>query len=221
MVHSAPSLGGRTPEDASQDGSMRKKLRGLVDFLEDCSRVSPTAISIVCRNNGLNSAPPPGREAPSGEVDIAALDMAGLAGLSADKLNATQLDLAFRASQKGGNPELASQFARALIGHTGKEAAAGHLPAFAHLISQALAKGNPAEALELIDAGEKSDCENNEGRRRNDFELRRGQVLAKLGEAEQARGVFGQLMDRVPAELRYYDSATEAMLGAKQGKTAL
>ena len=218
------SLGGRTPDDAAKDGSMRRKVRGLVDFLEDCSRIiaDPYDFNRLRDQLGLNSAPPAFTPAtPSGEVDIASLDVAGLAGLSADKLNATQLEQAFRASQKGGNPELASQFARALINHNGKEVAAGHLLAFAHLISQALAKGNPAEALELIDAGEKSDCENNEGRRRNDFELRRGQVLAKLGEPAQAQGVFERLMDRAPAELRYYGSATEAMLGAKQGKTAL
>ena len=71
------------------------------------------------------------------------------------------------------------------------------------------------------DEGEKADCEHNDGRHRNDYELRRGQVLTKQGEVESAREVFERLIERVPSELRYRGTAAEAMLSAKQGSTAL
>ena len=224
-----PSLGGLTPEDAAQNASLRKKLRGLVDFLEDCSKVvaDPYEFGRLRQKLGLSSGQQTAVPAAAANTNAGAcrycraINVAELAALATDQLSAAQLEQAFRAAQKLGTPELTSQFARGLIGHTGKESSANHFQAFTHLISQSLSEGKPAEALELIDAGEKSDCENNEGRRRNDFELRRGQVLAKLGDSEQARAVFERLMERVPAELRFCGSATEAMLGAKQAQAAL
>jgi hypothetical protein len=65
------------------------------------------------------------------------------------------------------------------------------------------------------------DCEQNEGRRRNDYELRRGQVHVKRGEADAAADVFQRLIERVPDELKYRGSAAEAMLTLKQGERAL
>ncbi len=223
------ALGGLTPEDAVQNPLSRKKLRGLIDFLEDCGRQGagdPYDFNRLREKLGLaqsvaaapKSAEPIQDKAP---IDIASLNSSDLAALKIESLDAGQLDQAFRAAQKVGTPELASQFARGLIGHTDKEAAANHFQAFNHLITQSLSGGKAQEALELVDAGEKADCEHNEGRRRNDFELRRGQVLIKLGDSEQAQGVFERLMDRVPGELRYCGTATEAMLSAKQGKAAL
>ena len=65
------------------------------------------------------------------------------------------------------------------------------------------------------------DCEQNEGRRRNDYELRRGQVHVKRGEADAAADVFQRLIERVPDELKYRGSAAEAMLTLKQAARAL
>src|SRR5438874_927609 len=67
-------------------------------------------------------------------------------------------------------------------------------------------------------AGSSSSCKN--GRRRNDYELRRGRLLAKSGDGPQARDVFERLLARVPGELNVVGAAAEAMLGAKQAKDA-
>jgi predicted Zn-dependent protease len=77
------------------------------------------------------------------------------------------------------------------------------------------------DALDAVNEGEKSDCEANEGKRRNDYELRRGQVHAKRGEVDQAGDVFQRLIERVPSNLRYNGSAAEAMLALKQPVRAL
>ena len=93
--------------------------------------------------------------------------------------------------------------------------------AFQHLISAALADRDFDAALNWIDVGEKADCEGNEGRRRNDFELKRGQVLAKKGDSAEAQAAFEKLLDRAPDELKIAGAAAEAMLSAKQSAVAL
>jgi hypothetical protein len=70
-------------------------------------------------------------------------------------------------------------------------------------------------------AGQQSDAEHNEGKRLNDYDLRRGQLHAKRGELNEAQAVFDALIGRSPQELRYHSSAAEAMLSARQGGKAL
>jgi predicted Zn-dependent protease len=72
-----------------------------------------------------------------------------------------------------------------------------------------------------VDEGEKDDCEHNEGRRRNDYELRRGQVHVKQGAFHEAQDAFDRLIARVPGEMKVRVSAAEALLSAKQAGPAL
>jgi predicted Zn-dependent protease len=89
------------------------------------------------------------------------------------------------------------------------------------LIQLALNQGDWDAALDQVNEGEKDDCEHNQGRRRNDYELRRGQVYAKQGSVDQAQDVFDKLIARVPSELKLRVSAAEALLSAKQPGHAL
>src|SRR5439155_10349621 len=114
-----------------------------------------------------------------------------------------------------------ARFAQELVSRPPGAGRPDRWPYYSHLIQLALSAGNTDAALDLINEGEKADCEQNEGRRRNDYELRRGQILAKKGQPEQAQDVFERLIQRVPAELRYRGSAAEAMLSARQGTRAL
>jgi tetratricopeptide (TPR) repeat protein len=225
---SLKSLGGLTPDAAAQNPAARKKLLGTLEFMQECSEVAgnPYDFSGMIQKYGFAAGPgvatagqPAVQELQTN--DIEALDASGLAALDAASLDPAQLDLAFRTAQRVGASESVNTFARRLTTLTDKAAAGSQFQAFSHLISQSLSAGKPEEAIELLDAGEKADCELNEGRRRNDFELRRGQVLAKLGDSEQSRTVFERLLERVPGELKYCGTATETMLSAKQGKTAL
>jgi hypothetical protein len=88
------------------------------------------------------------------------------------------------------------------------------------LTQHALKSGDKDAALDFVNAGEKADCEENEGRRRNDYELRRGQVHVKRGEADAADEVFRRLIERAPDELKYRVSAAEGMLSLKEGERA-
>jgi tetratricopeptide (TPR) repeat protein len=98
---------------------------------------------------------------------------------------------------------------------------ADRYPYFAYLIERALASGHTDEALDAINEGEKADCEQNEGHRRNDYELRRGKVHAKRGEADAAHEVFDRLIQRDPTNMKTRAAAAEAMLSLRQGPRAL
>ena len=89
-------------------------------------------------------------------------------------------------------------------------------PFFKFLIDQSQAQANWDAAQGYVDEGLKTDAERNGGKRQNDYELRRGQLFAKKGAADQAFAAFEALVARVPAELKYRGSAAESMLTLRQ-----
>src|SRR5262249_29948440 len=128
---------------------------------------------------------------------------------------------AYQAALKLDARDLAGVFAKALVSRPPNPQRTDRYAWYGHLVQQALAEGNTETALDYLNEGEKADCEQNEGRRRNDYELRRGPIHARRGEADAAQDVFERLIARVPSELRYRGSAAEAMLSARQGPRAL
>ncbi len=117
--------------------------------------------------------------------------------------------------------ELAANFARNLIARPMRPEQTDRFPWYSYLTQHALKSDDKDAALDYVNEGEKADCEHNEGRRRNDYELRRGQIHVKRGEAEQAAEVFQRLIERVPNNFRYRGSAAESMLSLRQGARAL
>src|SRR5262249_1172370 len=154
-------------------------------------------------------------------LDFAAMSAAELANLPPETLSVGQLETAYQASQKLDAHELAGRFARTLIDRPADEGKTDRYPFYSYLIQQALQENQSAQALDLVKQGEKADCEQNEGGRRNDFELRRAQVHAKRGEADQAADVFQRLIARLPSNMKYRGAAAEAMLALKQPAKAL
>jgi tetratricopeptide (TPR) repeat protein len=216
------SLGGSPPIDAAGHAALRKKLRGVVRFVQDCTAGNALRIydfDRLRRKLGLLDTP----AAPEGGAvpDISALGAPELAALSPESLAEEQLEQAFRAALQLDARDLAGRFARAIVGRPANPVKPDRYPYFTHLIQQEQAAGHLDAALDQVNAGEQADCEQNEGRRRNDYELKRGQLLAKRGEADQAQDVFERLVARVPGELKFAGSAAEAMLGMKQAGRAL
>ncbi len=154
-------------------------------------------------------------------LPIADMGTAELAGLNAADLTDDQLERAYQTSVKLDAEELATHFAKTLIARPPRAEQPDRFPWYSYLTQHALKTGDKDAALDYINEGEKADCEHNEGRRRNDYELRRGQVHIKRGEAEAAADVFQRLIERVPANFRYRGSAAEAMLSLKQGARRL
>jgi tetratricopeptide (TPR) repeat protein len=153
---------------------------------------------------------------------VSALSAAELSALAPEGLSDEPLEQAYQAAVKLDARELAGKFARALVSRPHRPVRPrDRYPWYAHLIQLAQAEGKWDEALGLVDAAEKADAAENEGRRHNDYELRRGQLHAKRGAADAAQEVFERLIERAPAEVRYRGTAAEAMLSAKQGAKAL
>ena len=218
------SLGGAPPIDAASHPVLGKKVAGVVQFLEECANTSAQPYDFNRLRRKLNLLPgeaaqPGAIVAPAGP-DVSAMSTQELAGLPADSLDDAQLEQAYQSALKLDARDVAGKFALALVARPhqpGKD----RYPWYSHLVGLALAEGNSDAALDFINEGTKADCEHNEGRRRNDYELRRGQIHAKRGEADQAQDVFDRLIERVPGELKYRGTAAEAMLSARQGARAL
>ncbi|HZY83816.1 MAG TPA: hypothetical protein VFE78_03230, partial [Gemmataceae bacterium] len=217
------SLTGNTPLDAAGHATLRKKLRGVIDFIEQCARLGMLSgydFNGLRRKLGLlQAAPAPA--APAGTAaDVSAMGTAELAALNVEGLTEGQLEQALHAAQKLDAQELATHFAKALVARPPADRS-DRYPVYSFLTQRALQEGDKDAALDFVNEGERADCEHNEGRRRNDYELRRGQVHVKRGEAEAAQEVFQRLIERAPSELRYRGTAAEAMLSLKQGAKAL
>jgi tetratricopeptide (TPR) repeat protein len=222
-----PTLGNLPPVDAAGSPILRKKLLGLIRFLHDCTPpLQPFDYDFdrLRRKLGLLQAGPgeSGRAiAGSPRPDIAAMSAAELSGLKIDDLADDQLEEAYQTAQKLDARELASHFARALVARPSRPNQPDRYPWYAHLVQMALGEGDTEGALNYLNEGEKADCEQNEGRRRNDYELKRAQIHSKRGEADRAQEIFTGLIARVPSELRFRGSAAEAMLSARQPARAL
>ncbi len=201
---------------------LRRKLRGVVQFLQDCSAgglLHKYDFDRLRQKLGLLTAGP----AASGPaaVDITALGAPQLAALPLETLSEEQLRQAFQTAQRLDAHEIGTRFARALVSRPPTAGDADRYPYFSYLAERELSAGDTAAALDTINEGEKADCEQNEGRRRNDYELRRGKVHARRGEAEQANEVFERLIQRDPSNMKTHVAAAEAMLSLRQGKRAL
>jgi tetratricopeptide (TPR) repeat protein len=222
-------LAGNTPIDAAGHTVLRRKLLGVIRFIQDCSKggmVASYDFGQLRRKLGLTAeAGSPALAAAGAGVaaaaDIGALGAAELAGLAADSLDPAQLERAWQTAQKLDANELAERFAKALAARPADAERPDRYPLFNYLTQRALLEGDTAAALDWVNEGEKADCEQNEGRRRNDYELRRGQVHVKRGEADAAQDVFQRLIERVPSEMRFRTAAVEGMLSLRQGARAL
>jgi tetratricopeptide (TPR) repeat protein len=217
------ALSGVPPVDAAGHPSLRKKLLGVIQFLQDCAAggiVQTYDFDRLRRKLGLLGGAPAAPGAPAAAADIGALGAAELAALPSD-LPDGQLEQAYQAALRLDAQDLASRFARELVARPPRPDRPDRAPWYFHLIQRALAEGNTDEALNRVNEGERADAEHNEGRRHNDYEQRRAQVHLKRGEAEQAQEVFDRLLERDPGDLRARGRAAEAMLSLRQGARAL
>lgn len=216
------SLGGVPPVDAAGHGTLRKKLLGVVAFLEQCAKETsqPYDFDRLRRKLGLSGGQAEGAPRATGP-DIRSMGVAELAGLSVEALAADQLEQAFQTAMQLDARDVAGKFAQALVARSPQSCQHDPFPWYSHLASLALVEGKTDAALKYLSDGEQADASANEGKRRNDYLLRRGQIHAKRGEADLAQEAFDRLVEAAPSELRYRGSAAEAMLSARQGARAL
>lgn len=233
------SLGNIPPIDAAGSATTRKKLLGLLQFLEQIATMGGKPsfydFSRLRRKLNLDAGAAPadastassahvhqvfGGKSPAKSPDISAMGAQDLAGLDAGTLEPAQLELAFQTAMSVDAKSLAGKFAQALVDRPTRAERPDRYPWHNHLVNLALEEKDFAKAIDCINAGESDDCSNNGGKRRNDFELRRAQTLAKKGDHKDAEDAFDRLISRSPQEWKYRGAATEAFLSARQGATA-
>jgi tetratricopeptide (TPR) repeat protein len=220
------SLNGKAPTEAVGSPLLRKKLRGIVQFIQDCAHIGLLASYDFNRLRdkvGLEGAVPTSQTAAAATTgpNIAAMNATDLASLNLETLTDAQMEEAFQTAQKVDAPDLARQFAQTLVSRPATADRADRFPLYSWLLQRALRDGHNDAALDYVNAGESADCTNNEGRRRNEYELWRGKVHAKRGELTETEDVFRRLIERVPADVKARGAAAEAMLTLKQPAKAL
>jgi tetratricopeptide (TPR) repeat protein len=219
------ALDGTSPLDAAAHPTLKKRLPGLIRFMEQCllgvnpreEGKAPTVLydfDRLRRKLGLTTAP----AAAGAAIDFDTLSPAGLADLKPDALSDEDVGRAFRAANKLDASDLATTFAKAAVG---RESLADRYQFFSHLIRSARDEGNAAEELRWHEAGEQADAATNEARRRDDYALGRGRALARQGKVNEAYSVFKEVIGRSGNTLAVYGPAAEAMLGRNEPKLAL
>jgi tetratricopeptide (TPR) repeat protein len=222
------SLSNIAPVDAAGSPRLKKKLRGVIAFIEECARgglVAEYQFDRLRRKLGLSAGEGAAAAAPSSAgaipADIGALSAADLSALPVGSMSDEQLETAYRTAHRLDAQELAAHFGKSLVARPVQAAKADRFPYYLFLIQRSMREGSLDEALDLVNAGESGDCEHNGGKRRDDFELLRGRVLAKRGEKDQARDVFQRLIERSPRNFEVRGHAAKVMLDARDAAAAL
>ncbi len=167
------------------------------------------------------AAPQVSNVAVKARPEFSAMSAADLAGVPTDGLSVPECEEAMRAAMKLDARTLAVQFARAGIAKPSDPDRPDRYPQFACVVAGATADGDAAAALATATAGAADDLAHNGGKRSAEYAVRRGQLLARSGDAAAAAAEFSGLLDRHPDEPKFYITAAEAMLSAKQGAKAL
>ncbi len=216
------SLGGVAPVDATGHLILRRKLMAAVDFLEEiteCFQAGAYDFDRLRHKLGLPTRHP--SRTPLEETrDISALNAAELAALPVGDLSETELAAAFQACRRLDAQELAGKFAEALVNQPPDEATPDRFPYYTHLAQLAGEQDDFAKAREWIEAGMRHDCEHNEGRRRNDYDLRLAQIFLRSGQLDDAQAAYVRLTERLPSDLDLLGRAAEAMLQVRRHSQA-
>ncbi len=240
------SLGGISPMDAVGSKLLRKRVLGIIKFVESCligsaprkKRGDSTEPIEIYDFNRLRHklgiemvavaapvpvavpAPPPATPPAPAKRDFTAMNAADLGSLAIEELSVAELEDAMKAAIKLDARELAVAFARAGAARPHDAAKPDRYPFFACLMTAALASGDPDGVVRAADDGARHDAEHNGGKRLNDYALRKVALYAKRGDFDAVEREFDAMLDRAPDDGNLYVKAAETMLSAKQGARA-
>lgn len=222
------SLGGATPIDAAGSKVMRKRLLGVIRFLDDClkatapgrrvgDKVEPLVVYDFDRLRHKLGAEVQANAAmaPGEQRDFSAMNAADLATLPLTVLSVAELAEGMRAAMKLDARELAVNYAKAAVARPADPAYADRFPFYLALANGLLAGGDTAGAVMLLTEGMTHDAAHNEGKRGADFGRQKGKFLARNGDAAGAAAAFQAVIDANPDDARNYIDAAETMLRTK------
>ena len=152
-------LAGNTPIDAAGHTVLRRKLLGVIRFLEDCAKggmISAYDFGRLRRKLGLTGDGTTSALAQAGAgiaaatADISAMSAAELSGLTLESLAPAQLEQAWQAAQKLDASEIALRFAKAFAASPADPARPDRYPLFTFLTQRALQDGDTTGALDWV-----------------------------------------------------------------------
>jgi tetratricopeptide (TPR) repeat protein len=245
------SLGGVAPIDAAGSKLLRKRLLGVIRFLEDCldgvsprKQVDGKPVPIAVYNFNtlrhklgaelqaagvaptLNVPETPlvlGEPKPAAPVkpNFTALNVSELAGVNLEPLSIAELEEGMRASLKLDAKEIAVKYARAGVAKPFDNAKPDRYPLYAVAITGAIAEGNLDLAIKTVSDGMTDDGYHNQGKRMGEYAVQKARLLARSGKLDLAATEFENLLAKHPDEPKFYITAIETMLSAKQPAQAL
>ncbi|MFO0937337.1 MAG: SEC-C metal-binding domain-containing protein [Gemmataceae bacterium] len=229
---SLKSLGGATPLDAAGSKLMRKRLLGIIRFMDDCLRstapgrrvgdkVEMMTVYDFDRLRHKLGAEVLATAAPTGEVrDFAAMSAADLAAVPLAGLSVSELADGMRAAMKLDARELAVNYAKAAVSRPADPAYPDRFPFYFALANGLVAGGDVPGAVALLTEGAAHDSTHNESKRGADFGRQKGKVLARSGDAAGAAAAFDAVLEAHPDDPRNYIEAAETMLRIKEKSLA-
>lgn len=222
LPKSLKSLNGGSPLDAANHPTLKKRLPGLVQYLEESfyGGSKPTEEQLKTTVYDLNRLRKKlglvVTEVP-GQLDFDMMDTARLATLDVSILTTDQLVSGFQAALKLDAPDVATKYAKARIAINEGD----RYPFYQHLISQARQEGNHTAVMELLTAAVEADRATNDHKRALQYRILTGQALARAGKIDEAYTLFKQAVAETPTELSLYGPAAETMLGKNLGAKAM
>lgn len=233
------ALSGTTPMDAVGSKLLRKKLIGLLRFLEDCfmaalpkrrgaaGSVEPMQLYDFTRLRhklGLElsaaDAPQLATTSVDEKRDFSAMSPADLGQLPIADLSTAELEEAMRAAIRLQAHELAVAFAKAGAARPIDAEKPDRYPFFACMMTGSVALGQLPEAMAALREGAAWDVAHNGSRRANEYGLRIAALYAKMGDADKSVDAFDAVIERHPNEGNLYVKAAETMLSIKNGAKA-
>jgi tetratricopeptide (TPR) repeat protein len=232
------AFGGVSPIDAAGSKLLRKRLLGVIKLHQDCVEASAPRMNeegnvVPIRLYDFDKlrhrlgaekqtadGPPPDLLAAAQKRDFSAMSAADLGGLNMEQLSGSELEDAMKAALKLDARELAIGFAKTAVAKPVDPTKVDRYPLYLCLISSAISDGKPADALAHTKDGMAYDKANNGGKRANEYGVRAAQLFAKTGDVDGSVAAFNDLIARNPDEAKYYVTAIETMLSAKQGAKA-
>jgi len=245
------SLGGAAPIDAAGSKLLRKRLLGVISFLRDCLNGAAPRRQVGDRTESLeiydfdrlrhklgvekqaagdaptlNVPETPievGAPKPPAPVkhDFAAMSAADLAGIDLDPLTIADIEVGMRAALKLDAKELAVKYARAGTTKPFDPTRPDRYPIYAVAVTGAVAEGDFEAAIKTVTDGMTEDGYRNQGKRMGEYAVQKARLLARSGKPDLAAAEFEALLAKHPDEPKFYITATETMLSAKQPQLAL
>lgn len=226
------SLGNSTPLDAAGSKLMRKRLLGVIRFLDDCLKstspgrrvgetVEPLNVYDFDRlRHKLGALVTASSETITEQRDFSAMSAADLATVPLASLSVSELADGMRAAMKLDARELAVNYAKAAVARPADASYPDRFPFYFALANGLVAGGDVPGAVALLTEGAAHDATNNEGKRISDFGRQKGKIFARSGDAASAAAAFDAVIAANADDPRNYIDAAETMLRVKDKANA-